>query len=47
MGLLFTMPDLEVLETSLNNILMMNNEIELLEDAFLSVDEFYILESNF
>lgn len=46
MGLLFKTPNLEVLETYLNNILMMNNENELLEEIVFDVDEFYIVESN-
>lgn len=46
MGLLFTTTNLEVLETYLNNILMINNEIEIIEDTIFDVDDFYIIEPN-
>jgi hypothetical protein len=46
MGLLFTMPSIEVLETNLNNILMINNETEIIEDTVYDVEDFYIIESN-
>ena len=46
MGLLFTTPTKDVLETNLNNILMINNDIEIIEDTVFDVEDFYILESN-
>ena len=46
MGLLFTTPTLEILETYLNNILMINNEVEIIEDTVFDVEDFYIIESN-
>lgn len=46
MGLLFTTPSIEVLETNLNNILMINNETEIIEDTVYDVEDFYIIESN-
>ncbi len=46
MGLLFTTPNLEILETYLNNILMINNDIEIIEDTVFDVEDFYIIESN-
>ena len=46
MGLLFTMPNIEVLEINLNNILMINNETEIIEDTVYDVEYFYIIQSN-
>lgn len=46
MGLLFTTTNLEILETYLNNILMINNEVEIIEDTVFDVEDFYIIESN-
>ncbi|WP_395051949.1 hypothetical protein [Flavobacterium sp.] len=46
MGLLFTTTNLEVLETYLNNILMINNDMEIIEDTVFDVEDFYIIESN-
>lgn len=46
MGLLFTTPNLEVLEIYLSNILMINNDIEIIEDTILDVEDNYLIESN-
>lgn len=45
MGLILITPNLEVLETYLNNILMINNDTEIIEDIVFDVEVFEIIES--
>jgi len=46
MGPLFITPNLEVLETYLNNILMINNDTEIIEDSIYDAEVFQIIESS-
>ena len=45
MGLLFTTLNLEVLETYLNNILIINNDAEIIEDTIFDSESFEVIES--
>ena len=45
MGLLFTTLTLEVLETYLNNILIINNDVEIIEDTIFDSESFEVIES--
>ncbi|GAA4055493.1 hypothetical protein [Flavobacterium chungnamense] len=46
MGPLLITPNLEVLETYLNNILMINNDTQIIEDTIYDTEVFQIIESS-